>query len=98
MARDPRRTAGTAFAALAVAGLGLVAGCSSEPQDPAEARKERVEARLDATFSRQQARCIMGELDEQALVALDATTDLPADDPALETYTAAVTSCVTGEG
>ena len=95
MAREPR---GGVLAALALAGLVLVAGCSSEPQDPAEARRERVEARLDATFSRQQARCIMGELDERALIALDATTDLPADGPALETYTAAVTTCVTGEG
>jgi hypothetical protein len=96
MARDRARRA-IAVSLLAAALGASAVGCSSEPQDPAEARRERVEERLDATFSRQQARCIVDDLDERTIAALDADADLPADSEALATYTAAVTGCVTGE-
>jgi hypothetical protein len=70
-----------------------VAGCSSEPQDPAQLRKERVQARIEASFSRSQARCIMKVLDGPTITALTKTTALPADSEALRIYSNAVIAC-----
>ncbi len=83
---------------LAALGLGVLlvasaAACASEPQDPAELRKERVEARIEAIFSRSQARCIMGVLDEPTIAALDRTSDLEAPSEALRIYSNAVVAC-----
>ena len=79
-------------------GLALVlsastSACTSEPQDPAEQRKDRVEARIDATFSRTQASCIMDVLDAPTIKALDRTTELPADSEAMRIYSNAVVAC-----
>jgi len=80
--------------------LGLVllaitgaAACTSEPKDPAELRKDRVEARIEDTFSRSQASCIMDVLDEPTIKALDRTSELPADSEALRIYSNAVVAC-----
>ncbi len=87
-ARSVALTLGLAFA------LGASASaCTSEPKDPAELRKDRVEARIDATFSRSQASCIMDVLDAPTIKALDRTTELPADSEALRIYSNAVVAC-----
>ncbi len=82
----------------ATLGLGLllavsVAACASEPKDPAELRKERVEARIADTFSRSQANCIMEVLDAPTIKALDRATRLPADSEAMRIYSNAVVAC-----
>lgn len=84
--------------ALAAAGVALlllvpVAACSSEPTDPATARKERVQERIESTFSRTQASCIMKVLDGPTIAALDKTSTLPADSEALRIYSNAVVIC-----
>ncbi|WP_421119447.1 hypothetical protein ACE2AJ_19145 [Aquihabitans daechungensis] len=83
-----------------VAALGLVllgstctAACTSEPKDPVEQRKDRVEARIEDTFSRSQASCIMDVLDEPTIEALDRDAELPADSEAMRIYSNAVVAC-----
>jgi hypothetical protein len=56
-----------------------------------------VQARLEATFSRQQSDCILEQLDDAQLEALDLTTDLE-DPDALEAYSNAAVACVVGFG
>jgi hypothetical protein len=90
-----RRAAAAATVLLAVAAL--AGACSSEPEDPAEARRDRIEARLEDTFSRQQSDCILEQLDDAQLEALDLTTDLE-DPAALEAYSNAAVACVVGLG
>ncbi|MGN6693911.1 MAG: hypothetical protein ACTHN0_07005, partial [Aquihabitans sp.] len=51
-----------------------VASCSSEPKDPVQQREDRVRARIEDTFSRSQATCIMKVLDAPTIAALDKTT------------------------
>jgi hypothetical protein len=82
-----------AVAALGLALVFAVAACSSEPEDPATLRKERVEARIESTFSRSQAACIMKVLDGPTIAALDKTSTLPADSEALRIYSNAVVIC-----
>ncbi len=76
-------------------GLVLVGtACADDDVDPAEARADRVEARLQDSFSAAQARCIVGRIDDPVLQALDRTADLAADAEALVAYSEAVASCV----
>lgn len=95
------RTAGRLGGLVAVVGLGLgaigLAACSSDADDPAEQRRERVEARLGETFAQDQVDCIMSSIDETALRALDRTVDLDADSAPLLSYTVAVRDCVVGD-
>lgn len=86
-----RRAAVVALASV-VALLGPVA-CSSEPKDPAQIREERVQARIDDSFSRSQARCIMKVLDAPTIAALNKESALPADSEALRIYSNAVIAC-----
>lgn len=84
---------------LAVAALVLVAttlgACSSDDEPtPEELRRERVETRLNATFPRAQASCILNALDDETLLALDRDQDLAADSTAMQTYGFAVRACV----
>ena len=59
----------------------------------------RVEGdRLEATFSRTQATCIMKQLDEPTIRALDRSATLPPDSDELTTYSNALTACVLGFG
>jgi hypothetical protein len=83
---------------LAAVGLAVVlatgaAACTSEPKDPAEQRKERVQARIEDTFSRTQAACIMDVLDAPTIAALDKEAALPADSEPLRIYSNAVVAC-----
>jgi hypothetical protein len=86
------------------AALALPLGaCGSDPEDPAEARRDRVRDRLESTFSRQQSDCILEQLDDEQLTVLDPRTeasDEPGgdlDDPAvLEAYSNAAVACVVG--
>ncbi|HWJ63247.1 MAG TPA: hypothetical protein VNS19_14855 [Acidimicrobiales bacterium] len=83
---------------LAALALALVLGasaaaCSSEPKDPAEVRKTRVQDRIEDTFSRSQAACIMDVLDGPTIAALDKDGTVPADSEAMRIYTNAVVAC-----
>lgn len=69
------------------------AACASEPKDPAEQRKDRVQARIEDTFSRTQAACIMKVLDAPTIAALDRASTLDADSEALRIYSNAVVAC-----
>ena len=92
-----RRVASLGAAALLLTVLG--AGCSKDaPTDPAEARLQRVEARLRSSFSARQARCILEQLDTPVVRALDQRADLTVDSPALKQYSAALQVCVNGDG
>lgn len=103
MARRARGAQGRARIALVAslaAGALLLGACSSEPPDPAEQRRDRVADRLDETFSRQQASCIIDRLDDDTVAALDAddaTAPLDAESSELLAYTDAVLGCVAGE-
>jgi hypothetical protein len=85
-----RRVVALALAAALVAGAGA---CTSEPKDPAEQRRDRVQARIEDTFSRTQAACIMDVLDAPTIKALDETTTLADDSEALRIYSNAVVAC-----
>ena len=77
--------------------LGAAACTRSEPTvDPAQARKERVEARLRSTFTDTQARCILTKVDTSVLRALDTKKALPADSAELTEFSAALRTCVEG--
>jgi len=84
-----------------LAALGLAAAltataatsCASDPKDPAEQRQDRVQARIEATFSRSQAACIMDVLDAPTIRALDKTTAVAADSEAMRIYSNAVVAC-----
>jgi hypothetical protein len=86
----PRRLAALGLATC----LSLAAAaCTSDPKDPAEQRKDRVQARIEDTFSRSQAICIMKVLDGPTIAALDKTSTLPDDSEALRIYSNAVVAC-----
>jgi glycogen debranching enzyme len=98
------RPSARAHLASLVAGLAvgavLLGSCSSEPPDPAEQRRDRVAERLEETFSRQQASCIVDRLDDDVIAALDAedaTAPLDAESSELLAYTDALLACVAGE-
>ena len=86
------RTRRGLLAALALA-VATTAACSSEPKAPAEQREDRVRARIEETFSRSQATCIMDVLDEPTIRALDRSGALTADGEAMRIYTNAVVAC-----
>lgn len=82
----------TALAVAVALGVAL-ASCASEPKSPAEQRTERVRARIEATFSRSQATCIMKVLDAPTLAALDRTAAIDDGSEAMRIYTNAVVAC-----
>ncbi|MEZ5183784.1 MAG: hypothetical protein R2702_18190 [Acidimicrobiales bacterium] len=91
------RRGGRARALLALALVGVAAaGCSSEPTDPAEVRRQQVRDRLEATYSDAQAECIVDALDDTAVRALVRTSDLEADDEAFRQYSNVVLLCARG--
>ena len=90
-AAAPRRR--RAAIALVAVFATMVAGCTSDPASPAEQRKDRVQARIESTFSRSQASCIMKVLDGPTIAALDRTSELPADSEAMRIYSNAVVAC-----
>lgn len=91
---------GRQFLARSVLGAVLAccvgAGCASDPPDPSDVRREQVQTRLKATFSGQQATCILESLDEATIAALARERDLEAGSDDLATYSAAVALCVSG--
>ncbi|MCB1039614.1 MAG: hypothetical protein R2701_07050 [Acidimicrobiales bacterium] len=92
------RAARRVGALLGVAALALAAGaCSSDPPDPAEVRRQQVEARLEATFSKKQASCIVDGLDEPTIAALVRTTALDSDSEAFRTYSNVVLLCTNAD-
>lgn len=88
--RSSRRLAVLGLAALLAASA---AGCASDPKDPAELREDRVRARIEDTFSRSQASCILDVLDAPTITALDRSGDLKPDSEAMRIYTNAVVAC-----
>ena len=99
MRRRPqvRRAHVAAAVALSLA-LGSLVSCASDPGDPAQERRDRVESRLEATFSRQQAACIVEALAPETVARLDAGTSISSDDDALRNYSDALSACVNGLG
>jgi hypothetical protein len=93
--RDAVRPGIAGVAALVLVGV-LLGGCGSDAKDPATVRRERVEARLQSSFSDNQARCIAKALDQPTLRALDLGRPLPSGSKALARYSDAVARCVTG--
>lgn len=93
MTGRPVRRRGIGALALAVAVSAAAAGCTSEPKDPVEQRTDRVRSRIESTFSRSQATCIMKVLDEPTIAALDRSSTLKADSEALRIYSNAVVIC-----
>lgn len=92
-ATAPRRLVAVGACLLA---LLAVTGCSEDEPDPVAERLDRLQGRLEQTFSRDQASCIVGELEPAEVQRLLASTDLPTDDGAFAAYSAAVRSCVVG--
>jgi hypothetical protein len=90
--RGSRRIGATSLA-LAIGLAAATAACTSEPKDPAEQRRDRVQARIEDTFSRSQADCIMDVLDEPTIRALDRSSSLSAGSEALRIYSNAVVAC-----
>ena len=90
-----RRSVRRALAATVVAAVAL-AGCGSDPKTPAEQREARVRDRIESSFSRSQATCIMKVLDAPTFAALDRGKALPADSEALRLYSNAVVACAAG--
>ena len=90
-----RATALIAGAALAVLAL-TAAGCADEPKDPAQIRAESVQARIEDSFSRTEASCIMEVLEPDTITALYRTSGVPADSEAMRIYTNAVVLCAGG--
>lgn len=72
----------------------LASACSSDPPDPAEVRRDRVEDRLRESFSAAQARCILRQVDATVLRALDRTVALDPTTEAMTAYSEAVAACV----
>ncbi len=72
----------------------LLAGCSKPAPSPADQRRDRVQQRLESTFSDAQASCILDRLDPTALKAVDRTTSLAHDTASLAAYSDAVAACV----
>jgi len=89
-----RPVLGAALGALLACCIG--AGCAADPPDPSEVRREQVQTRLEATFSGQQATCILESLDEATISALARARDLEAGSDELTTYSDAVALCVSG--
>ena len=93
---SPRRWTGRRAVAAAVLAASLaIGGCASDPPDPAQQRKDRVQARLEASFSKAQATCIMKVLKPETITALDKAGSLPQGDE-LAVYSAALVACVGG--
>jgi hypothetical protein len=72
--------------------------CGSDAVSPSEARRRKVEARLEATFSKAQAECILGALDPTTIAALARSSALPEGSLQLTRYSDAVTVCVAASG
>lgn len=86
------------IAAMVFVALLALAACSEEePEDPAEAGKQRVRERLEQTFSDDQADCIVEELDDETIDRLLADDHLQDRDIELWTYSGAVRDCVIAE-
>ena len=90
-----RRPARAVLVGLALLVALSAASCASDPPSPAQQRKDRVEARLDASFSKAQSDCILKVLKPSTIAALDRDATLPKGDD-LDVYTAAVVACVGG--
>ena len=93
--RPGRRSLATALCATVVAGL-LASGCTSDPKTPAEQRHDRVQQRIEASFSRSQAACIMKVLDPATIAAIDRTGALPTHGEPLRIYSNALAICAGG--
>lgn len=80
-------------AALGLAPLLLAVGCTSDPPDPAEVRRDQVRTRLEASFSDAQTDCIVGALDDGTVEALVGTGDLDPTSDAFTQYSNVVLLC-----
>ena len=94
--RHPSRTRRAAVLALALALGAGAGGCAKEEKDPAQLREEHVQARIEDSFSRTEASCVMKVLEPSTITALERTGDVPADSEAMRIYTNALVACAGG--
>lgn len=92
--RPPART--LIALVLAVTVSAAVSACGDDELTPEEQRRERVEERLELSFTDEQADCMMERFDEELFVALDREGQLPQGD-ALDEFSAIARECVVGE-
>ncbi len=96
VARSARRARLAPAVAAAALFVTLAAGaCSGSEPTPAEARRDRVEARLRTSFSDAQARCILDRAQPDLLRALDRTAALDPKAGDLAEWSDLLVACVT---
>jgi hypothetical protein len=79
------------------AALTLTSVACTTHRTPAELRHDKVQARLQDSFSHAQANCIMGKLDPATIRALADRAHPPLSGVSSARYSDAVVGCVTGE-
>lgn len=90
-----RARSGAAGLVVVLALSGAVGACSGSDPTPAEARRDRVQARLRTSFSATQARCIIARADDSVLRALDRSADLSPTSKSMAEYSDLIVACVT---
>ena len=90
--RSPRIVAATG-AAFGLSLSLILPACAKEAPTPEKLRRDRMESRLDATFPKAQASCILAGLDDATLQVLDRDADLPSGSAALRSYSFLVRAC-----
>lgn len=90
-----RRDLARIVAATLVLAAVALAGCSSDG-DPAAAARRHLRNRIAATGTAAQARCVVGQLDDDQAIALDREADLPPDSDAMKAYSDAMVACIAG--
>lgn len=97
--RPPRRARRSPAVAVAALVVVLAAGaCSGSEPTPAEARRDRVEARLRTSFSDAQARCILDRAQPDLLRALDRSADLDPEAGDLAEWSDLLVACIADAG
>lgn len=89
----------TVIVGATLSALILLAGCSDDDPDPALERRERVMNRLEASYSRDQAACIVDKLDQKTIDFLVGGTDASTtvnSEPRSDEWANAVRTCVIG--
>ena len=71
----------------------IVDSTPADKPSPAQARRNRLEKRLSATFTDAQVRCVLAKVKPATIVALDRQTAV-APGPALDDYSDATRACV----
>ncbi len=79
---------------IAVALTATGAACSDDDLTPEEARRQRVEDRLEASFGQEAAACMLDGFSDELLVALDGEGEFPEAGPEIEEFTTVARECI----